>query len=79
MGVEKPILQELAENSSRQDTLQTIFSDRMDISIAGFEAVCAEDEFFNTHACWQQLSQGPLVRKADFSSKWKVPLEISEH
>jgi hypothetical protein len=22
--------------------------------------------------CWQQLSQGLLVRKADYSTKWKV-------
>jgi hypothetical protein len=31
VGVEKLILWELAENSSRQDALQTIFSDGVDI------------------------------------------------
>jgi hypothetical protein len=31
VGVEKLILGELAENSSRQDALQAIFSDRVDI------------------------------------------------
>jgi hypothetical protein len=31
VGVEKLILRELAENSSRQDALQAIFSDRVDI------------------------------------------------
>jgi hypothetical protein len=31
VGVEKLILLELAENSSSQDALQTIFSDRVDI------------------------------------------------
>jgi hypothetical protein len=36
VAVEKLILVELAINSSRQDALQTIFSDRVDISITGF-------------------------------------------
>jgi hypothetical protein len=56
VGVEKLTLSELAENSLRQDGLQTIFSSGLDISITGFEPVCAENEFFNTLGPMHSLS-----------------------
>jgi hypothetical protein len=49
VAVEKLICGKLAENSSRQDALQTIFWTGETFSITGFDAVCAENEFFNSH------------------------------
>jgi hypothetical protein len=58
VGVEKLILGELAENSSRQEALQAIVSPRIAFCITGFEAVLPENEFFNSYAGYRQLTDG---------------------
>jgi hypothetical protein len=52
VAVEKLIYGKLAENSSRQDGLQTIFFELgRHFPSPGLRPFAQKDEFFNSHAC----------------------------